>query len=84
MGLPESSQTSTLCVVSGFFIVKCVPLLITWKCVPIVDLLIAPLWAGRNGLPSTPDTLNLGCGYTLDSSQRSLSTWGVVMLEKKE
>ena len=75
--LPWSSQTSTL--VSGFFVVKFVPLLITWKCVPLVDLLIPLLWAGRNGLPPTPDTLNLGCSYPLHSSHRFLSTWSVVM-----
>ena len=59
------------------------PLLITWKCVPLVDLLNALLWAGQNGLPPTPDTLHLGCSYHLYSSHRFLSTWGVVMLQKK-
>ena len=53
-------------------------LLITWKCVPLVDLLSPLLRPGRNGLPPTPDTLiweavitctpvtvsfHLGCGY---------------------
>jgi len=47
----QSSQTSTLCVVSGFFVVKFVPLLITWKCVPLVDLLIAVM--GRAKWPTT-------------------------------
>ena len=78
----------TICVVSGFLLVKvcalaaCSPC--TWKCVPIVDLLNGPLWAGRNGLPPTPDTLDLGWSYHLHSSHRFLSTWGAVMLEKKK
>ena len=38
--LPQSSQASTLCVVSGF-VLEFVSLLITWKCVPLVDLLNA-------------------------------------------
>ena len=75
------SRTSTLCVVSGFFVVKFVALFITWKCVPLVDLLITLLWAGRNGLPPAPDTLNLGCSYPLYSSHHFLSTWGVIMLK---
>ena len=57
-------------------------MLITRKCVPPVDLLTTLLWAGRNGLPPTPDTLHLGCSYHLHSSHRFLSTWGAVMLEK--
>jgi len=56
--------------------------LITQKCVPPVDLLTTLLWAGRNGLPPTPDTLHLGCSYHLHSSHRFLSTWGAVMLKK--
>ena len=44
-----------------------------------VDLLNGLLWAGRNGLPPTPDTLHLGCSYHLHSSHRFLSTWGVIM-----
>ena len=51
---------------------------------PLVDLLNALLWAGRNGLPPTPDTLNLGCSYYLHSSHRFLSTWGAVMLETNQ
>ena len=51
---------------------------------PLVDLLIGLLWAGRNGLPPTPNTWNLGCSYPLYSSHCFLSTWGVVMLEKKK
>ena len=35
----------------------------TQKCVPLVDLLNSLLQAGRNGLPSTSDTLHLGCSY---------------------
>ena len=38
------------------------------------------LWAGRNGLPPTPDTLKLGCVYHLHCCHRFLSTWGAVML----
>ena len=45
---------------------------------------IALLWVGQNGLPPTPNTLYLGCSYHLHSSHRFLSTWGVVMLERKE
>jgi len=41
------------------------------------------LWAGRNGLPLTPDILHLGCSYHLYSSHRFLSTCGVVMLDNK-
>ena len=37
----------------------------------------------EKGLPSTPDTLRLGCSYHLHSSHHFLSTWGVVMLGKK-
>ena len=59
------------------------PLLTTWKCVPLVDLLNALLRAGQNGLPPTPDTLHLGCSYHLHSSHHFLSTLGAVMLEKK-
>lgn len=40
--------------------------------------------AGRNGLPITLDTLNLGCSYQLHSSHRFVSTWGVVMLNKRK
>ena len=47
-----------------------------------VCLLNALLWAGRNGLPPTPNTLHLGCSYHLQSSHHFLSTWGAVMLEK--
>ena len=43
-------------------------MLTTWKCVPLVDLLNGLLWAGRKGLPPTPDTLHLGCSYNLHSS----------------
>ena len=50
---------------------------------PLVDQLNALLWAGQNDLPPTPDTLHLGCSYHLHSSHRFLSTWGVVILEKK-
>ena len=45
--------------------------------VPLVDLLNGLLWAGRNGLPPTPDTLHLGCSYHLHSSHHFLSTLGV-------
>ena len=45
--------------------------------VPLVDLFNGLLWAGRNGLPPTPDTLHLGCSYHLHSSHRFLSTLGV-------
>ena len=39
----------------------------------------------EKGLPPTPDTLHLGCSsYHLHSSQRFLSTWGAVMLEKEK
>ena len=55
-----------------------------WKCVPLVDLLNALLWEGRNGLPPTADTLHLGCSYNLHFSHRFLSTWGAVMLDKKK
>ena len=86
--LLSSSQASTLCVVSGFLLSKvyaltaCSPC--TWQCVPLVDLLNGLLWAGRNDLPPTPDTLHLGCSYHLHSSHRFLSTCGAVMLEKKK
>ena len=43
-------------------------LLITWKCVPLVDLLNTLLRAGQNGLPPTSNTLHLGCSYHLHSS----------------
>ena len=56
----------------------------TWKCVALVDLLNALLWAGQNGLQPTPDTLHLGCSYHLYSSHCFLSTWDVVMLQKKK
>ena len=59
-------------------------LLTTWKCVPLVDLLNALLWAGQNGLPPTPNTLHLGCSYHLHSSHHFLSTWGAVMLSGKK
>ena len=52
--------------------------------VPLVDVFNGLLWAGRNGLPPTPDTLHLGCSYHLHSSHCFLSTLGVVMLKKKE
>ena len=51
---------------------------------PLVDPLNALLWTGRNGLPPTPDTLNLGYSCHLHFSHRFLSTRGVVMLENKE
>ena len=57
-------------------------LLTTWKCVPLVDLLNALLWAGQNGLPPTPNTLHLGCSYHLHSSHHFLSTWCAIMLKK--
>ena len=60
-----------------------VPLLITWKCVPLVDLTNAD-GQDKKGLPPTPDTLHLGCSYHLHSSHRFLYTWGVVMLEKEK
>ena len=47
-------------------------LLITWKCVPLVDLFNALLWEGRNGLPPTGDTLHLGCSYHLHFSHHYL------------
>ena len=55
-----------------------------WKCVPLVDLLNALSWEGRNGLPPTADTLHLGCSYNLHFSHCFLSTWGAVMLDKKK
>ena len=51
---------------------------------PLVDMLSALLRAGRNGLPPTPDTLHFGCRYHMHSSHHFLSTWGAVMLEKKD
>ena len=57
-------------------------LLTTWKCVPLVDLLNALLWAGQNGLPPTPNTLHLGCSYHLHSSHHFLSTWGAILQKK--
>ena len=59
------------------------PLLTTWKCVLLMDLFNSLLWAGHFVLPPTSNTLHLGCSYHLHSSHRFLSTWGVVMLEKK-
>ena len=56
-------------------------LLITWNCVPLLDLLLC---AGQNGLPPTPDTLHFGCSYHLHPSHPFLSTWGAVMLKKKK
>ena len=50
---------------------------------PLVNLLNALLWAGRNGLPPTPDTLHLGCSNHLHFSHHFLSTWDAVMLGKK-
>ena len=35
-------------------------LLTTWKCVPLVNLFNSLLWAEQNGLPPTPNTLQLG------------------------
>ena len=54
-------------------------------------LLVADYWSSTARLsykqlwhlPSTPDTLNLGCSYHLHSGHCFLSTWDVVMLEKK-
>ena len=57
-------------------------LLITWKCVPLVDLLNALLRAGQNGLPPTPVSLHLGCSYHLHSSHHFLSTWHAIMLKQ--
>ena len=37
----------------------------------------------EKGLPPALDNLHLGCSYHLHSSHCFLSTWGVVMLEKK-
>ena len=51
---------------------------------PQEDLLNGLLWAGRNGLPPSPDTLHLGCSYHLHSIHRILSTWRAVMLGKNE
>jgi len=34
--------------------------------------------------PSLQSNLHLGCSYHLHSSHRFLSTWGVVMLEKRK
>ena len=61
-----------------------VPLLITWKCVPLVDLLNALLWAGRKGPATYTRYFDLGCSYHLHSSHCFLSTWGAVMLEKEK
>ena len=47
---------------------------------PLVDPLSALLWAGRNGLPPTPDSLHLGCSCHMHSSLCFLSIWGAVML----
>ena len=66
------------CVGGGFLLVKVCAL--AWKCVPLVDLLNGLLWAGRNGLPPTPNNLHLGCSYHLHSSHRFLSTWGAVTI----
>ena len=56
-------------------------LLTTWKCVPLLDLLLC---TGQNGLPPTPDTLHFGCSYCLHPSHPFFSSWGAVMLEKKK
>ena len=48
---------------------------------PLVDLLNGLLWAGRNGLPPTPNTLHLGCSYHQHSSHCFLSILGAVFLE---
>ena len=42
------------------------------------------LCAGQNRLRPARDNLHLGCSYYLHSSHSFLSTWGVVMLEKKK
>ena len=52
-------------------------LLTTWKCVPLLDLLLC---ARRNCLPPTPNTLHFGCSYCL---YPSLSALGAVILNKK-
>ena len=49
---------------------------------PLVDLLIALLWAGQNGLPPIYTRyFELVMQLSPHSSHRYLSTWGVVMLE---
>ena len=50
----------------------------------ISSKLLALLWARRNGLPPTPNTLHLGCSYHLHSSHHFLSTWGAAMLGGKK
>ena len=54
----------------AFLLVKvCAPgSVCPWKCVPLVDLLNGLLWAGRNGMLPTPNTLNLGCSDHLHPS----------------
>ena len=61
-----------------------VPLLIIWKCVPLVDLLNTLLWAEWKG-PAT-HTRYFAFGMQLSPALQSpfLSTWGVVMLIKKK
>ena len=72
------SQASTLCVVSGFLLVRLSTLAHHLE-------VCACYGQDENGLPPTPDTLHLGCSYRLHSSHRFLSTWGeVTMLEKKQ
>ena len=87
--LPYSSQASTLCVVSGFLLVKGMPCCLLTMHLEVcasrpMDLLhsLRLLWAGRNGLPPTPDTLHLGCSYRLHSSYHFVSTCGAALLKK--
>ena len=42
------------------------------------------LWAGRNGLPPTPDTLQLGCSYHLHSSHVFLFHLGCGCAQKNK
>ena len=68
--------------ISMAFLILCsCCLLTTWKCVPLLDLLLC---AGRNGLPPTPDTLHLGPSYCLHPSHPFVSTWVAVNARKKE
>ena len=72
------------------------PLLITWKCVPQVDLLNALLWAGRKG-PATytryfalgmqlspalqsPVSFHLGCVYARKKKIFLVPMWTLIML----